>query len=515
MNSELEALKWGAGSRVPLESFDSIDSDAILRLVAVHRVTGRMFRRLQRDPQTWADDELVSELASMQSTDEEGVGRQIEVFRELHDAYSSSDRIVMPIKGFAPYILLGDRATIRYSGDIDIACSNQEHFLEVLSALGFTRHDAEAVSLHLFSPKSYRDDMVIDAYDFVPVWKYPQETDLTAYTTEHGAVVFNPKVLPEYGRIYFHDLIRHSVQYPSPELGPLVIPDHTMMVFLLCTHIFRDFFQALPHPTMPLLKLGTLADLFDLARHPSFVGEAFVKLVEQFDGEDCVLFAGNLLEAYFGQNPLPSLPARYEHTRLWELYYLYTYWLPAPYSPNDLLACPDPTRPLSDLVDLLGGSIVRAGVSSNGTNLTVFGQGGRAVRALVNNVEDRQLPVELSLKWLSEGLALDLRVEKERNFEPDIVLLDFGEFICLWQHNSRTRKELYFGKGSRVEFNYEENGYNLSIVVPRSDFEHWDPEQESIAMLLTVFSLDSDHLGRPIWSRTKSSTLVPLRIVRD
>ena len=515
MDSELEALKWGAGSRLSLEPFNSIDSDALLRLVAVHRITGRMLRRLQRDPQRWADDEMVSKLASMQSADEEGVGRQIEVFRELHDAYSSSCRIVMPIKGFASHLLLGDQATMRPAGDIDIACSSQEHLIEALAALGFTRHDAEAVSLHLFSPKLYRDDMVIDAYDFVPVWKYPQKTNLTAHTTEHGAVVFNPKILPKYGRIYFPDLIRHTVQYPTPESRPFVIPNHTMMAFLLCTHIFRDFFQALPHPTIPLLKLGTLADLYDLARHPSFVREAFVKLIEQFDGEDCVLFAGKLLEAYFGQNPLPSLSTRYEHTRLWQLYYLYTYWLPAPYSSNDLLACPDPTRPLSDLVDLLRGSIVRAGVSTNERKLTVFGQGGQTVRALVNNVEDRRLPVDFSLRWLSEGLVLDLRVEKERNFEPDIVLLEFGEFICLWQHNSRTRKEHYYGKGSRVEFNCEDGGYNLCIVVPWSDFEHWGPEQESIAMLLAVFSLEPDQLGRPILSRTKSSTLVPLRIVRD
>lgn len=513
MTVELEALKWGAGSRIPLNPFDSIDSDEVLRLVAAHRVTGRMLRRLQRVPKPWSDDNLIGELARMQEADEEKVKHQIKTFKQLSDSYSSPDHVLISLKGFTSYLLLDDHATMRPSGDIDIVCSNKERFFEVLDEQGYSRYDADAVSLHLFSPKSYRGDVVIDAYDFVPVWEYTHDTEQTQRIIRCDALVHHQTSGPKFNQIGFHDLIENSIQYVSKETGILIVPNHTMMTFLLCTHAFRDFFQSLPNPAYPMPKLGTLADIYDLAKHPKFMPEVFVTLVRRFGGEDCVLFAGNLLQAYFGENPIPSISAQYEHSKLWQLYYFYTFGLPAPFSLNDLLICPDPTKPLSKLVDVLGGSTVNSKALANGTTLSVFRQEAQSIRALVKGDYDGRTPIDLSLCKRSEGLSLALTVHKKHGYWPNIVLLDFGAFKCYWLHNNLTGDWRYLGKSVQSEYNYEEDRYRLFVLIPSSDLKHLVSEQGYISLLLTVFSLDSDQAGRPIWSKTKSSSLIPLKIV--
>jgi hypothetical protein len=99
---------------------------------------------------------------------------------------------------------------------------------------------------------------------------------------------------------------------------------------------------SISHREKAYVRLGEIADLFDLANHPEFRGEKFLSLVEQFNAGHAVAWAASVARSLFGKNPLPmsstaqldgDLPGGRFPCCLW-----WNFWAGLRFGADDLLA---------------------------------------------------------------------------------------------------------------------------------------------------------------------------------
>ena len=508
---ELDILKWAAGSRRRLPPVDAPDLDLLLEATTRHHLSGRFLHRLRTEPQHWASATLLKGLTDLQADTRRNVQMRIEETVKIFGAYCSSKRQAVYIKGGSNYLLTGDPATKRWSHDIDVVCDDPALFMRTLSSLGYTVVlDTTAMPGNYSFAEMSRNDLDIDLHKYFPVFGFPTLREGPNSTEAHGGEVWNHTFDEQHHRVQLPDLLRHSMFGVAPEARGLVIPDPTMAVFLECAHTFGDFLSGMP-PAIGALRLVKLAEIRDLAMHPRFSREDFLGIVDRFGGDDSVLFVGDLLDSYLGFNPLPSLPLTSSGQREWMFRHAKFFWLPAPWSPDDLLIRSGTTTPVEALASHLGANRVVAGVSTPGRVYAALAPGkGEAIeRVITQNKRGKQIPIQLSASWRREALVIDVSVLEPPSAIYEGVRVDIDEFNCYWLFKNPERISWTDDHGGEVNVSFGDTGVSVQFVFPWDSSGALSPEQESIPMMVSATKRGAHH-----WAEPLSGTLIPINVVR-
>jgi hypothetical protein len=401
---------------------------------------------------------------------------------------------------------------------MDILCGDAGGMQETLSRLGYTWSSTNAVEAH-HSPRASRDDLdlSIDTYNYIPVWSYPQEPIDAEFDPKLNPGVWNQTVRPVHTEIHLADVLEHSMSDLGSEAEPLIVPDATMSVLIVCAHLFTDFFHGMPG-RFGRLPLARFAEICELCRHPAFDQATFVDLVRQFSVSDSVHFVGGLLASYMGYNPLASTVHSGETRREWSRFYRSTFWLPALGSYDDLLMPREAAEPLGNLVDELGANLVFA-TDHPGEHTYWSGASGEGEplgRVITRNEGTERLELGVSLGWGTDAMVVEIEVVGIPESE-DNVYMEFGGFPSFWG----VSRDGLVGEGwrelggySSVDHAFTDTGYTLRVVIPwalRKDLPRHD---RTIPLLLSAIRVSRGRTGRPTVGMSESATLVPMNVMR-
>lgn len=306
----LTILRWGANfppaeDAPPDDAAASIGEDALAEFLVAHRMDGRFLRRLRAEKPRWASRRL---LFALWKTHQEALAHgkiQRSALRELSETLAPTDGPLLLLKGDSVYALLGDEARLYRSNDIDVLCPDPEALETAAVAFGsvserISRFEPEFATLK-------RDAIAIEIHRYFPLCAYPVGMD---------GQDFDPKRHPHHWRQRVGNRVKTEITYGAAVTGitpgrtleatPLMYPDVSLCLLILCANLFKDFLAPCYRYPLPV-RFGSLCDIFDLAAHPAFDAEDLRRRIDQFGSPDAVRFAGGLLEAFFGQNPLAGM----------------------------------------------------------------------------------------------------------------------------------------------------------------------------------------------------------------
>ena len=514
---ELAILKWAAGATSPLPQIGDIDEDLLLEAVRHHRLEGRLLHRLRLEAQPWAGQSLLDELETRQSAVRRRVNEQISLLKEIHRDYSACGRRVIVIKGITSHLLLGDPATIRYSGDVDILYTDADGMHDTLARLGYEWALPDHVNPH-HSPRAFRGNLSVDSYDYIPVPSYSDDTAVEDLDPALHPGVWNQTARPLHNGIRFADVAENSFSNVGTEAEPLIIADPTMTILIACTHLFNDFFSRMPF-RFATLPLSTFAEICELSRHPRFDQKRFARLVQRFNASDCVQFTEELLMSYMGYDPLASRLLGSGTRREWMHCFRFVFWLPTPWTHDDLLLLEEPSRPLMELHNELGANLVIASRQPNERTYQALlpGSDQPLERVITRNVGGKQLPLEVSLGWGIDTVVLTIRVVSLPDTEYDHLSVQFSGFSSYWvvSRDSLLNEIKTAGDSTRVNVAFDESGYTLTFSMPNEMWQDLLRNDRPVPLLLAAIRMSVGPTGWPTYGRTESATLLPMNVVKD
>lgn len=303
-SAEIAALAWAAGFRSdPLEG-PPLDPCRMTELLVRHRLASRLLRQLKGcSPPGWCTPELQAAMRAQRAAALACQSRQLQALWDVRANVPGRPPLV--IKGFTTYALTGDRSTVRYSGDVDLLCSDPEELGRGLEALGYVpsfdyewRHEYGSFR---------RDRVALEVHRFYPVYGYPEgirEADLDP--DRHPGIWLQSFPSPARHELHFEDLLPYLTPGRTPETRDFLIPCPEAAVLILCAHELKEFLQSPFVLNLPV-RLALLAEIHDLIRLPAFDGMLLAELVSRFGGEDAMSLAGRLLGILLGEDPFPGL----------------------------------------------------------------------------------------------------------------------------------------------------------------------------------------------------------------
>lgn len=407
--NDAEILKWAAGAPLDLTQIKSVDEEALLRLLKLHRLETRFSERVKKEKPAWCSRPLYLEAWTRSREARANLTRRLQALREVSAAVVKRGLPLITVKGFSTYAITGDVRSIYQSNDLDVFYGDLEYFWQTLESNGYR---GEKRLDHEYGRMS-KPGVSIDLHRYFPVYAYPEgatATDLRpARSPGCWLQPFSPRTETE---ITYKDLRQNSFPSSVDETEGFLVPTPAMAVLILCAHEFRDYIEA---PTRrSILKLSVLANIRDLALHARFDRRRFAALVTRFNGHDAVAFVGHLLQTYFGANPLPAMLDRYEQCRRSgspQVLTHYGCW--ASLGSDDLLyASDDRPRALDTgrVVDRLGGNTVVASTGGPRKCYSVFakGQGETIHRVVIQTKGEGKFPFVFSFQWSPDDLLFDI-----------------------------------------------------------------------------------------------------------
>lgn len=424
----LQILKWAAGAPeylTPIQDLvQDVDEDALLQLIAAHGLYNRLSRRIQAEHPRWASRNFSIRLFGLSRHARQVVHQQAEALREIVLALPAGTPAVIPVKGFSLYALTGESDNLRASGDIDVFADDLEGLRAVMTGLGYSTEESHGGGSHF--AVMYRNGVQIEVHRSFPVWAYPPGLVMADMRFQsHPRVWAQPFSDLRETAIGYWDIAEGAGPGAAPEMQDLTLPNLTMMALLLCVHVFRHYVegQALDSP---IVRLGELADIHDLMRHPRFNGKRFWALVALLSAHDAVSFVRHLLHLFLGADPIGALdqagapdqgrnqgqtPDGAGLSGMASFPMLLSSWSgwAAPHAPDELLQRLNP----QDVFDRLGPNRVTAGCGwYDAFPLAHGGAAGAGIlsRIIVQSVAQQQLPVRLSVHWGGDALRFDIEI---------------------------------------------------------------------------------------------------------
>lgn len=417
MQTELDILKWAAGAPVELPEDAAVDDELLCELLGYHRLAPRLLARLDeircRDQKlpAWCTRTMMAVLLGEKMRAERELRAKINAVHEIVTA-TSDNLPVFVVKGFSTYALTNNRRHVRRSSDIDLFCPDEERLFQTLLGLGYTGELVRGE--HHEYAGLQRGDTFIEIHRYFPVFSFPDGiNDVDLVPGHHPGEWRQNLVEPPPYKIYYRDLLEHTVMGYAAGTETVRVLDVTMAALALCTHEIKAY-------TMPLfgrpmtIKLSMLADILDLTRHPEFDITEFERLVERFQAQDTVRLVGYLLETYFGATPFRyPVPKDVEDSYAPYPRTLHNYGL------WGLVSTPDEVIPPFDvqtIVDRLGYSTVVAGGQD---------ERGMGLRRILR-AEGEPLSFDVALSWHSDALHIEMVLPPLAHSEQEYRAKAFG-----------------------------------------------------------------------------------------
>lgn len=304
--AELALLRWGVGSldSVPEDAATSVGDARLLKLIVTHRITARFFDRIRAERPRWASRHLLFSLHQMHQTTKEHLRRQQRALHEILALWPESEGALVVIKGFSSYALTGEERFLRFSGDLDLFPRNKENLYDLLTKT--LDYSGEITGSHDWG-RMTRGPVRIDITQHFTVSSYPDAVrdSPDAFDPARHPGVWRQPLYNDApgGTLQYEDFLEDATQGRTPDTRDFLFPDVTMTVFLNMVHSFGHHIGGPCTCFLPQIKIGDLADAYEMAARSDFDPAKFCRLVETFNGQGAVSVLGGLLESLFGRNP--------------------------------------------------------------------------------------------------------------------------------------------------------------------------------------------------------------------
>ncbi|HUN36804.1 MAG TPA: nucleotidyltransferase family protein [Trebonia sp.] len=296
----VEALRrtliWAA-SGIGSPAFEEVDEGSLAEAVRLHRLDSRLWHRIQ-SLGTAAPPQLAAELLARHQLIKAKTSGQIARFAQLREVLRSAtgSEEVLPLKGFGLYVLTGREEHLRYSGDVDLLGASPADLVKAALTLaddGYHFHGEE-------HPYVYAHMTEFEVHARYVITGFPTGEDPADYDpARHREVLRLPRAFTE-TTVTYGDLA-DSMNCDGVQATP--VPGPEMAMLIRCAHIYVGYAmdpRPLPAATV---RLDELAQVRDLARHPSFDVQQFAKICEKFRASLVVGFVRRLCRDLFGADP--------------------------------------------------------------------------------------------------------------------------------------------------------------------------------------------------------------------
>ena len=422
-------LKWAAGSAHPLPSRVEFDEDILLDLVDAHNLSGRFLARLTNGAPSWVTPRLDRSLRDLHAEIRSRVIENASAVRELLSRLPSPAGVVI-IKGMSTYALVKQDHTMR-CGDVDMLTNDSHAVITTLSGLGYQ----QTRKPFLYELGEYtRGAVEFDVHQYFPVYSYSPSLGVADLRPDHHPAVWQQCYQLQQHEISYEALSSDAILSDDLETKGVRVPDPNILAIILCSHAFLNYTNmwSISHREKAYVRLGEIADLFDLSRHPAFDGARFSQLVSRFGAHNAVEWAACVAASLFGKHPLPidvpvklndELPAGRFPRCLW-----WNFWIDLrPARPDEFL-----NRWWLDMASVVrdtGANTLRA-VNGRTDRYATVTQDERALRRFITQ-SNVPIPLGLEVSRSERGLRLNLQFTTETN-ETARVRVDFGNSASEW-----------------------------------------------------------------------------------
>ena len=507
----LDALRWAAGASEDLHTAPDVDEAELLGLVAGHNLFSRLHRRLQAERPRWASRTLTIQAWNLFRYARQRTGAHIAALHEITQAYrGAGGTAILPIKGLSLYALTGEDDSLRVSGDIDLYADDLDGLWAAMTGLGYhTDEDERGEDNSHFAVMS-RGDIQVELHRTFPVWAYPAGlTDADLQPAHNPGVWVQPFPDLRENNLRHADMAAHAVAGLAPGTESLRVPDSTLAAFLLCTHAFRHYVEGHALPA-PIVRLGEVADIRGLFRHPRFDIGKFQSLVDKFGGHDAVAFARYVVRVFLqdelGEWPGPDeFPMQLTRWSGWATLH----------TPDELLRPLDPKAAFERLEP----------------NIIMPGRETAPSRVIVQGTE--RLPVQVSADWKAEGVSLHVSISaplppgcryqvllyypyQYRGTRPVGFEIPYKYSNVRWLEIGHGERDttVPWEDGSILKIRWDEHGCTALVPFPWSALPPAFPSGGMVPMMALVMRLRE---AQPPVVRLREDvlTLLPLQVVRQ
>lgn len=280
-------------------NFSLIDENKLLEIIRMHKVDGRINtnKLIELKRLKMVSDVLVSRIIASKFEIIERHKKQIAAIQEIMDHFKKKDIKPYPIliKGISIYSLTRNAKSLKRSMDIDLLYPNPEHLTSILMEIGYNKVDDKQVE-HEYCQME-KDGIVLDIHNYIPVLRYSDEIRKKAIVCNkiNKSVFFELINFPTKGLDY-KNLLPLTVNCDL--LKNILIPNTTLQILILCSHIFRNYVMARFNPKNILM--AELLDIIDLLELKNF-DENELKNIDTKIFGDSIAFTSFLIKLFYNK----------------------------------------------------------------------------------------------------------------------------------------------------------------------------------------------------------------------
>lgn len=236
------------------------------------------------------------------STDEENLNEKllrdrinirndvIDKVYEMIRLNEKSKSLIIPIKGFVPYILTENEYLMKFSNDLDIL-GNDYVFLEDLLLINNYVVLDESCDNHEYSKLENDHNIYIEIHKYFPVL----------------SINYNNNYLST-SKITYDDILSNSINV-SYNGSQICVPGYEMTTLISCAHAFKSF--AWEPYKVPCFRFLDIIEAYILSKHSDFNIIKFKNLIHQFNAHDAVAFCSSIINEFFDDNPFAELNLKF------------------------------------------------------------------------------------------------------------------------------------------------------------------------------------------------------------
>jgi hypothetical protein len=287
---------------LPQLDYCCVDEGNLINLIHSHALTGRFLKRLTTDDTVKFTQKFRTNLYQLHTKIKKQVKKNLNAFCFIQSRLPDATQLIC-IKGFSTYVLVGKEEVFRF-GDIDLLCKDNQALIETLIKLQYKQ--TRMPFLHELGEYT-KGSIEVDLHSHFPIFSYGESFQYIDFPHSSKSAILQQNCSMKQQYIGFDTLLKHSLNVNTSSTINVRVADPNMLALIICAHSFMNYVNmwSISHRQKAYIRLGELADLFDLARHPAFDKNTFLALVTQFEGHDTVEWAVSMTQLLLGKSPFP------------------------------------------------------------------------------------------------------------------------------------------------------------------------------------------------------------------
>jgi hypothetical protein len=496
-------LKWAAGGEVSLPAHCEYKEEELIDLIRLHNLSGRFLKKIKNHPNYKFSRKLIKLLKQHHRNVEQSVERNIKSFLEIKNTLPHNIKIIT-IKGFSTYIIVNKKEVMR-TGDIDIISNNGLGLIGELKK----QHYKLTKKPFLYELGEYtKDGIEVDVHEYFPIY---------SYTNSLISDILNPKKSLDLWQQNY-EMLKINITYDllseylyesciENNIGIITTGDPNIMIIIICAHAFMNFVNiwSISHRSKTYVRLGELADLFELIEHNRFNRKKFGQLVEKLQAYDSIRWVHYITQILFKKSPFANenIDNKLIEYHLFPRNIWRNFWIAFPIEEELLLK--NNWYTMETVINHLGSNILTIN-NLHQIYTTLHNKSGIILNRLIIQ-RDVPIPLTLKINIDSNYIIICLNIFGPlQKFEN--IRIDFGYKASEWIYFVEEHKESIIGTSVLTNMALLKEGggyivqfkYALDLIKPFFDIKNY-----SLPLVIGIGKFSSAYC-------IENSTLIPLTL---